>query len=55
MKPKQKIYLDNILEGNPAESEAKLLLSKIYLFKDTEKAVKLISDIENTPETVDLI
>jgi putative thioredoxin len=52
---KAKNILDNILEGSPAESEAKLLLSKIYLFKDTEKAVKLISDIDNTPETVDLI
>jgi putative thioredoxin len=47
--------LENILKENPDELEAKVLLSKIYLFSNTEKSIKLISDISPTPETTELI
>jgi putative thioredoxin len=47
--------LEKVLNENPDESEAKLLLAKIYLFKDTDKAIKLISNIDHTPETTELL
>jgi putative thioredoxin len=47
--------LEKILRENPDELEAKVLLSKIYLFTSAEKSTQLISDISPTPETTELI
>ena len=47
--------LEKILKENPDEIEAKVLLAKVYLFNNIEKSIQLISDINQTPETSELI
>ena len=53
-KAKQKKYLEKILAENPEESDAKMLLAKIYLFEDPNKSLSLISNIEHSSENEDI-
>jgi putative thioredoxin len=50
----QQIF-NEVLEHDPKNSRAKIHLAKIYLFENTEKAIQLISGIEETRENSDLI
>ena len=52
---KAKKILEKILDENPDESEAKLLLAKIYLFSNTDKSLNLIAGIDHIPETAELV
>ena len=52
---KAKRILEKILDENPDESEAKLLLAKTYLFDDPDKSLNLISNVEQTSENEELI
>jgi putative thioredoxin len=47
--------LEKILKENPNEPEANVLLAKIYLFKDTDKSIQLLLNINKSPETTELI
>lgn len=50
----QKI-LNELLSKDPQNSSAKILLARIILFKDSQKAVKLISDIDETNDNTEII
>ena len=47
--------LEKILKENTDEPEAKVLLAKIYLFKDTDKSIQLILGINKSPDTSELV
>ena len=47
--------LDELLRKDPRNSSAKILLAKILLFKDSQKALELISGEEETNDTDEVI
>lgn len=48
-----KRMLNEVLEHDPQNQTARLLLAKILLFKNTSKALELIKDVEETIETAE--
>jgi putative thioredoxin len=50
-----KQILNEILIHDPHNSKAKIHLARIFLFDDTEKAIHLIADIEETSENEEII
>jgi putative thioredoxin len=49
------IILTEVLSQDPNNGRAKILLARIYLFENTEKAIQLISGIEETRENAEII
>ena len=47
--------LQNVLDAEPENEEAKLLLGKIFVFEDSDKALKLVQNIDGSAENYEQV